>query len=87
MRGGVTNAHTLFKSPETMEAQVDSQGNGSGGSQLAEGISPCGGSGIQGHCRDPLSTQFSQEEEEQKKTNLCLKYFSSRSSQLSVTLQ
>lgn len=87
MRGGLTNAHALFKSPETIEAQVYSQGNGNGGSQLAEGISPCDGSGIQGHCHDTLSTQFSQKEEERKKTNLCLKYFSSRSGQLSVTLK
>ena len=82
MRGGLTNALlTLFNSPETIEAHVYSQGNGSGGSQLAEGISPRDGSGIQGHCYDPFSTQFSQKEEDRKKTNLCLKYFSSRSIQ------
>lgn len=82
MRGGLTNALlTLFNSPETIEAQVYSQGNDSGGSQLAEGISPRDGSRILGHCYDTLSTQFSQKEEDRKKTNLCLKYFSSRSIQ------
>lgn len=65
MQGGLTNALlTLFNSPETIEAQVYSQGNGSGQSQLAEGISPRDGSGIQGHFYDTLSTQFSQKEEE-----------------------
>lgn len=64
MQGGLTNAHTLFNSPETIEAQVYSQGNGSGESRLVEGFSSRNGSWIQGHCYDTFSTKFSQKEEE-----------------------